>query len=123
MLIGSRQRVANKELCVSIVGNVLTQVNSVLYLGVFIDPVLSWTLHINNMASRISSRFSLILRYGSLPPALLCLLYSAFVMPLHGYCDVIWSPSTGKQTCLIERIHSKFINRLPLTYRSKFFLH
>ena len=42
MLIGSRQRVANKELCVSIGGNVLTQVNSVRYLGVLIDPVLSW---------------------------------------------------------------------------------
>ena len=47
MLIGSHQRVANKELCVSIGGNVLTQVNSVRYLGVLIDPVLSWTLHIN----------------------------------------------------------------------------
>ena len=35
---------------------------------------------------------------------------------------MIWSPSTAKQTCLIERIHSKFINKLyiPLTYRSKF---
>ena len=41
-------------------------------------------------------------------------------MPLYDYCDVIWSPSTAKKTCLIERIQSKFINRLPLTYCSKF---
>ena len=119
-MFGSRQRVANKELCVSIGGNVLTQVNSVRYLGVLIDPVLSWTLHINTMASRIRSRLSSILCYGLLSPALLCLLYSAFVMLLYDCCDVIWSPSTAKQICLIERIHSKFINRLPLTYCSKF---
>ena len=43
MLIGSRQRVADKVLSVSVGGNVLTQVNSVRYLGILIDPVLSWT--------------------------------------------------------------------------------
>ena len=47
-------------------------------------------------------------------------LYSAFVMPLFDYCDVVWSPSTAKLNYLIERIHSKFIKKLPLTYRSKF---
>ena len=43
MLIGSRQRVADKALRVSVGGNVLTQVNSVRYLGALIDPALSWT--------------------------------------------------------------------------------
>ena len=120
MLIGSRQRVANKGLGISVGGNMLTQVNSVRYLGVLIDPVLSWTLHINRMVSRIRSRLASIVCYGSLPPAVLCMLYSAFVMPLFDYCDVVWSPSTAKQTCLIEKVHSKFINKLPVTYHSKF---
>ena len=31
-----------------------------------------------------------------------------------------WSPSNAKLNCLIERIHSKFINKLPLTFHSKF---
>ena len=105
---------------ISVGGNMLTQVNSVRYLGVLIDPVLSWTLHINRMVSRVRSRLASIVRYGSLPPAVLCMLYSAFVMPLFDYCDVIWSPSTAKQTCLIEKVHSKFINKLPVTYHSKF---
>ena len=59
-------------------------------------------------------------QYGSLLPAVLCALYSAFVMPLFDYCDVAWFPSTTKLNCLIERIHSKFVNKLPLTHRSKF---
>ena len=50
----------------------------------------------------------------------LCVLYSAFVMPLFDYCDVIWTPSMAKQTCLIERVHSKFVHKLPSSYHFKF---
>ena len=39
MLIGSSQRKANKEPCISIGGNVETQVNSVRYLGSSIDSL------------------------------------------------------------------------------------
>ena len=53
MLIGSRQRVAGGTLSVSVGGSVLSQVHSVWYLGVLIDSVLSWNLHICNMISRV----------------------------------------------------------------------
>ena len=99
MLIESCQRVADKTLNVSVGGNVLTQVNSVRYLGVLIDPILSWTLHIHGMVSRIRSRLASVVRYGTLPPAVLCVLYSAFAMPLFDYCDGVWSPSTAKLNC------------------------
>ena len=46
MLIGSCQRVAGQTLSVSVGDSVLSQVHSVRYLGVLIDPVLSWNLHI-----------------------------------------------------------------------------
>jgi len=49
MFIGSHQRVANKMLHISVGGNRLTQVNSVQYLDVLIDSVLSWTSQIFNM--------------------------------------------------------------------------
>ena len=52
--------------------------------------------------------------------SVVCVLYSAFVMPLFDNCDVIWTPSTAKQTCVIERVHSKFIRKLPSSsYHSK----
>ena len=120
MLIGSCQRIANKSLHVSVGGNRLTQVNSVQYLGVLIDSVLSWTSQICNMFSRIRSRLASIARYGSLPPTMLCVLYSAYLMPLYNYCDVVWSPTTAKLNCLIERVHSKFLNKLSPAYRSRF---
>jgi len=48
------------------------------------------------------------------------LLYSAFVLPLFDYCDVAWCPTTTKFTAMLERIHSKFIKRLPSLYCCEF---
>ena len=62
-----------------------------------------------NVISRVRSRVASIIRYGSLPPAVLCLLYIAFVLPLLDYCDVVWCPTTTKLTAMIERVHSKFV--------------
>ena len=56
--IGSHQRVADWTLSVSIGGSVLSQIHSVRYLGVLIDSVLSWNLHICNMISRVRSRLA-----------------------------------------------------------------
>ena len=53
MLIGSRQKISNKTLNVSVGSVALKQVNSTRYLGVLIDPTLSWSLHICNIVSRI----------------------------------------------------------------------
>ena len=68
MLIGSRQRIADKTLNISVGGTVLNRATSVWYLGVIIDPTLSWSSHIFNVVSRVRSRLSSIIRYGSLPP-------------------------------------------------------
>ena len=64
--------------------------------------MLSWTLHISNMVSRVRSRIASILCYGSLPLVVLCVLYTAFVMPLF---DIVWCPTTT------ERVHSKFLKK------------
>ena len=42
-------------------------------------------------------------------------------MPLYDYCDVVWSPTAAKLSCLIERVHSKFLNRLPPAYHLRFY--
>ena len=102
MLIGSRQRVAGHTLSVSVSGSVLSQVHSVRYLGVLNDPVVSWNLHICNMISRVRSRLASIIQFGSLPPAVLCVLYSPFVMSLFDYCDVTYLDSIHGKTDLFD---------------------
>ena len=58
MLIWSRQRIANKTLNVLVGGTLLTQVSFVHYLGVTIDPTLSWNLHVSNVVSIVRSRIA-----------------------------------------------------------------
>ena len=116
MLIGSRQRISNKTLNVS-VGCKLS--SFVCYLGVTIDPSLSWNLHISNVMSRARSRVASFLHFGSLSPMILCALYYAFVLPVYDYCDVVWSPTTVKFTGMLEIVYSKFIKRLPSSCASR----
>jgi len=55
------------------------------------------------------SHVASIIHYGTLPPAVYCLLYTAFILPLLDYCDVVWHPTTTKLTAMIERVHSKHL--------------
>jgi len=75
--------------------------------------MLSWNLHIFNVVSRVRSHVASIIRYGKLTPAVLYLLHTACVLPLLDYCDVVWHPTTTKLIVMIERVHSKFIKKLP----------
>ena len=73
----------------------LTTASSVCYLGITIDPTLSWNLHVSDMVSKVRSRVASILRFGTLSPLILCSLYTAFVLPLFYYYDVVWCPTTA----------------------------
>ena len=53
MLIGSRQRITNKVINVSVGGTLLTTASSVHYLGVKFDPTLSWNLHVSDVVSKV----------------------------------------------------------------------
>ena len=98
--------------------HIFNQVNSVRYLGILIVSTLSRSFHYTSDDSRFRSSISSMLHFGTLPPAVLCLLYSTFV--LLNYCDVVWTPTTAKLTVLLERVHSKFVNRLPPSFHPKF---
>ena len=81
--------------------------------------MMSWSLHVYNVVARVRSCLFSSSHYGTLPPAVVCLLqyYSAFVLPLFEYCDVVWCPTTARLTSIIERVHLKFMNKLPLPFR------
>ena len=56
MLIGSQQRVAGKDLCLSLHDSILKQVSSAKYLGVFIDQHLTWRSHIDYVLRRVRGK-------------------------------------------------------------------
>jgi len=117
MLIGSRQ-VLHQTLSVSVGRSVLSQVHSIRYLGVLNDSTLSLNLHICNMVSRVRSRLASIVSFATC--YIVYIIVGLSWCPLSDYSDVIWTPSTAKQTSVIERVHSKFVRKLPSSYHSKF---
>ena len=68
------------------------QVQSVKYLGLIMDPQLSWKEHTIKTISKAKSRIYAINRLKPLSGHLLIRLYRSFVMPIFEYCDVVWTP-------------------------------
>ena len=56
MLIGSKQKVHNTDLNVSIAGVSVAKVNDVKCLGVIIDESLSWGPHVEYVKKTVSSK-------------------------------------------------------------------
>ena len=127
MLVGTRQRVSGKTLCLSLGDSLLRQVSSTKYLGVCIDSHLTWQNHIDYVLKRVRGKMYSINRLNP-PPAVRKLLYQVHILPLFDYCDVVWAPTTVHQTRCLERFHSKYIStcvdssisRYSLTERRKF---
>ena len=127
MLIGLRQRVGSKTLCLSLNGSVLKQVSSNKYLGVYIDQHQTWQTHIDYILRRVRGKVYSINCLNP-PPAVRKLLYQGYILPVFDYCDVVWAPTTAKQTRRLERFHSKytsfctdsFISRYSLTERRQY---
>ena len=81
MLIGSRQKLRNYDLCITVDGKQLSRVPSVRYLGLHIDENLSWHQHTANVIQRVYSRIHSLNHLCPLP-ADLAKLYHAFVLPI-----------------------------------------
>ena len=59
MLVGSRQKLQNRDLNVTVDGKPLSRVSSFKYLGLYIDENLNWHEHTKNVLQRILSRLHL----------------------------------------------------------------
>ena len=115
MLIGSRQKLRDSDLCVSINGRQLSRVPSHKYLGVYIDEHLTWQKHTQYVYQRVQSRLHCLYRLCPLSDTLLRRLYCAFILPILDYHDIVWSPSSVQFFKRLERVHSKFCSLLSAT--------
>ena len=104
LLVGTRNRIRkiDKDLTVSLNGELLNRVNNTKYLGIVIDEFLDWGAHIRHMKSKITKCVYLLKRirtYISQNDALV--LYKTLIQCHLDYCDGVWN-NTGKG--YIERL-------------------
>ena len=91
MLIGSRQRVSNTDLNVSIADSPIVKVNSCKCLGVNIDETLSWTPHVEYVKTKGASKLGMLNRIRDcVPQSCLKTLFVSLVMPSLDYCCTVW---------------------------------
>ena len=110
MLFGTTRRLRSgtERMSVTLSGVILEVVSSYKYLGVWLDPCLTWQVHIDKLCNAVSSRLGVLRRLiPCLPQRTLVMLFNCMVLPKMDYCDVVWG-NCGK--CLSDRLQ-KLQNR------------
>ena len=109
-MVGSRQKLQNHDLIVTIDGRPLSHVSSFKYLGLYIDENLTWHEHTTSVLQRVLSRVQCLYHLNPIPNDLLGKLYRVFVLPILDYCDIVGTPSSTIHFKQLERLRAKFSN-------------
>ena len=94
MCIGSKQKLLTLSDCLlklSIDEKPLNETQCEKVLGLFIDPSLSWSKHIDFIISKVNTSLSLLRRIKKyLNHKARLLYYNAYILPQYDYCCSIW---------------------------------
>ena len=89
ILFGNKRLPANID--ININGITIDRVEHTKFLGVIIDDKLTWTPHINYIASKIAKGIGIINRIKRLVSRhLLLTLYNSLIYPYLLYCNIVW---------------------------------
>ena len=91
MLTGTYQRLSLVDSFTVRAGDtVLSRVYQFKYLGVMLDPYLSWNDHIDYIWRKISAKLGMLRKARKVIPRESCLtLYNAMITPVFDYCAVL----------------------------------
>ena len=92
MLVGSQQKLVRvTDFCITARNKTLGRVYEFKYLGVMLDPCLSWNDHIGLSSTKISSRLGMLRKARRVIPREACItLYDTMILPLFDYCSAVW---------------------------------
>jgi len=95
---------------IMIKGEVIERVFSFKYLGVHLDPTLSFDLHYNHVASRLNGALSkLLVIKRFVNHSIIKLLLNAYVNSIIDFCLVIWAVQNDR---LLDKLTQKICNFL-----------
>ena len=104
MLFGTQAKLRHSDdnLHVMIRNTVIDNVTQFKHLGVWLDPSLTWKVHINKLVTNVNKRLGVLRRVRSvLPQRTLNMLYKTMLLPHFDYCDTVWGSSS--KLCLTKQ--------------------
>ncbi len=110
MLFGSKVRLGRNEdpINVSVNNSSIDHVNSFKYLGVYLDPSLTWVGHINHVFNTSNRKLSIIYRSRHfLGNDILKTLYKSLILPNLDYCDVVWGNAFPTHISRLNKLQNK----------------
>ena len=81
----------NTKLNINIDGSTVNQTDCVKFLGLQIDPQLTWKKHIDFLCNKIAKIIGVLYRVKFyLPRSILLLLYNSLIFSTLSYCNIVW---------------------------------
>ena len=114
-LMFTRKRKMSADISLNIDSNVITEVSSTKFLGVFLDNKLIWKKHIDYIVAKLSRGIGLISKARKLlnADALLTLYYS-FLHPYLCYCNHVWRSTYLQKLIVLQKIFFGWFQDLDL---------
>jgi hypothetical protein len=108
MLCRTRQRIKDQNLNVKINDAQISQSIISPYLGFNIDQYLTWSSHIDKLASKLSSKLGVLRKLRSyVPKDTLLLLYNALVLPHFDYADAVYDSASNTDLDHLQKLQSR----------------
>ena len=109
MLTGTHQRLARVDnFTVKAKDTVLSRVYQFKYLGVVLDPCLSWNDHVDYIGRKVSARLGMLRRARKVISRESCItLYNAMVLPIFDYCATIWDSCGRTNRDYLDKLHRR----------------
>ena len=103
MQLGTRQQLnTSRKINIKTDYTSIDNVSEQKLLGIYIDENLTWSTHIDNLCSLISSKISLLRQLSNyVPTEVQKLFYQGYILPYIDYGSIILGSATGNH---IERL-------------------
>ena len=108
-MTGTHQRLALVDTFTVRAGDtVLSRVYQFKYLGITLDPYLSWNDYIDYIGRKISAKLGMLRKVRKVIPSESCLtLYNAMILLVFDYCAVIWDSFSKADRQYLEKLQGR----------------
>ena len=116
MLVGSRQKLAttsDQTFVTQIDDQEITRVSHTKSLGVTIDQNLTWSIHVGEIVSKISSAIGALKRLRPfINKETAIKIYQALIEPHFDYCSPVWDGLNGQLSNKLQKLQNRAVRVL-----------